>query len=67
MRYLSVTEIAKKWDMSERSVRNYCVRGRVIGAFRTGKTWRIPENAEKPERTNKRKEPSDSRSDQIYL
>ena len=24
MRYLSVAEIAKKWDVSERSVRNYC-------------------------------------------
>ena len=27
MRYLSVTEIAKKWDVSERSVRNYCATG----------------------------------------
>lgn len=56
MRYLSVTEIAKKWNISERSVRNYCAHGRVVGAFLTGKTWNIPENAEKPERTNKKKE-----------
>ena len=56
MLYLSVTEIAKKWDVSERSVRNYCAQGRVNGAFITGKTWSIPENAEKPERINKRKE-----------
>ena len=56
MRYLSVTEIAKKWDVSERSVRNYCAQGRVNGAFITGKIWKIPENAEKPERINKRKE-----------
>ena len=56
MRYLSVTEIAKKWDVSERSVRNYCAKGRVNGAFLTGKTWNIPENAEKPERSNKKKE-----------
>ena len=58
MRYLSVTEIAKKWELSERSVRNYCSKGRVNGAFLTGKTWNIPENAKKPERTNKRKEKS---------
>ena len=56
MRYLSVAEIAKKWNVSERSVRNYCAQGRVIGAFLTGKTWNTPENAEKPERANKRKE-----------
>ena len=56
MRYLSVTEIAKKWEVSERSVRNYCAKGRVNGAFITGKIWNIPENAKKPERINKRKE-----------
>lgn len=56
MRYLSVTETAKKWHISERSVRNYCVQGRINGARLTGKTWNIPENTEKPERSNKRKE-----------
>ncbi|OLR59015.1 cell filamentation protein Fic [Anaerostipes sp. 494a] len=56
MRYLSVTEIAKKWNVSERSVRNYCAQRRVPGAFLTGKTWNIPQNAEKPERLNKKKE-----------
>ena len=56
MGYLSVAQIAKKWDMSERSVRNYCAKGRVNGAFLTGKTWNIPEDAKKPERSNKKKE-----------
>ena len=54
MRYLSVAETAKKWNMSERSVRNYCANGRVNGAFLTGKTWNIPESAVKPERLNKK-------------
>ena len=56
MRYLSVSETAKKWDMSERSVRNYCAQGRVDGAFLTGKTWNIPDGAMKPERANKHQE-----------
>lgn len=56
MRYLSVNEMAKKWNISERSVRNYCSQGRVNGAFLTGKTWNIPEDAEKSQRSNKRKE-----------
>ena len=56
MQYLSVIEIAEKWNVSERSVRNYCAHGRVPGAFLSGKTWNIPENAEKPERINKKKE-----------
>lgn len=54
MNYLSVKDIAKKWNISERSVRNYCAAGRVEGAFLTGKTWNIPENAVKPERSNKK-------------
>lgn len=58
MRYISVAEIATKWNISERSVRNYCANGRVDGAFLIGKTWNIPENAKKPERVNKKeKEP----------
>lgn len=55
MKYLSVKEVALLWNTSERSVRNYCANGRVKGAFLTGKTWNIPENAEKPERSNKHK------------
>lgn len=55
MGYLSVAEIAKKWNISTRSVRNYCAKGRVPGAFLTGKIWNIPENAKKPEQINKQK------------
>ena len=55
VRYLTVIETAKKWNVSERSVRNYCAQGRVEGAFLSGKTWNIPETAEKPERSNKKK------------
>ena len=50
MNYLSVAETAKRWGISERSVRNYCAQERVPGAFLTGKTWNIPEDAEKPSR-----------------
>ena len=50
MGYLSVAETAKKWRLSERAVRNYCAQGRVSGAFLTGKTWNIPEDAQKPSR-----------------
>lgn len=60
MRYLSVAEMAKKWAVSERSVRNYCAEGRVDGAFLAGKTWNIPENAGKPDRANKRREPQET-------
>lgn len=52
MQYLSAAEAAKKWKISERSVRNYCAKGRVEGAVLKGKTWQIPADAEKPQRSN---------------
>lgn len=52
MQYLSAAEAAEKWKISERSVRNYCAKGRVEGAVLKGKTWKIPADAEKPQRSN---------------
>jgi Fic family protein len=54
MNYLSVAETAKRWGMSERTVRNYCAHKKIPGAFLTGKTWNIPQNAVKPGRISKR-------------
>lgn len=51
MKYLNVTEVSKKWNISERSVRDYCNKGRVIGAILEKNRWLIPENALKPERS----------------
>ncbi|WP_253686437.1 MULTISPECIES: Fic family protein [unclassified Treponema] len=50
IRYISVKETAKHWKISERSVRNYCLQGRIIGALLEGKTWKIPSDAKKPRR-----------------
>ena len=55
MDYLSVEKIAEKWGISQRSVRNYCARGRIPQAKLIGKIWHIPADAVKPERANKRK------------
>ena len=54
MRYIGVREAAEKWNVSERSVRNYCSAGRIVGAALEGKTWKIPETAEKPGRKKRR-------------
>ena len=53
MKYLTVKEIAKKWNISDRSVRNYCVIGRIPGAYLKGKIWFIPEDTKKPTRNKK--------------
>ena len=54
MNLISVAECAAKWGVAERTVRNYCAHERIPGAVLKGKTWWIPEDAERPERINKR-------------
>ena len=55
MNYISVSEFSKKWNIPERTVRNYCAIGKIKGAFLTGKTWNIPEDSLLPEKGKKKK------------
>ena len=56
MKYISVAEAAKRWQVSERTARNYCAAGKIAEAFLTGKTWNLPETAQRPDRINKKRE-----------
>ena len=50
MKYISVTQFASKFGISERTARNYCTLGKIEGATLVGKTWNIPAEAELPGR-----------------
>ena len=52
MGYISVIQFAGKYGISERTVRNYCAKGKIEGAFLMGKSWNIPEDAVLPGRKN---------------
>ena len=52
MDYISIAEFAGKHGVSERTVRNWCASGKMEGAFLTGKTWNVPEDASLPGRKN---------------
>ena len=55
MEYISVLEFAKRYGVSERTVRNYCATGKIAGAVLVGKTWSIPSDAELPVRRSKQR------------
>lgn len=42
-------EIAANWGVSERTVTALCKSGKISGAVKIGKSWQIPDDAEKPE------------------
>lgn len=67
MKYVSVAEIAKKWGVSERTVRNYCAEGKIPEAFLTGKTWNIPEDAQRPDRINKKSDEPETLLDVLRI
>ena len=48
MKYLSVTQTAEKWGISQRRIQTLCNEERIEGAVRIGHSWAIPEDAPKP-------------------
>ena len=54
MDFISVTQYAEKYGISERTARNYCAAGKIAGASLTGKTWNIPADADLPKKGKKK-------------
>ena len=48
MEYLSVSQVAEKWEIKQRRIRVLCAEGRISGAYKVGAYWLIPDVAEKP-------------------
>ena len=48
MKYVTTTEIGKRWNLSARRVGILCAEGRIPDVQKAGNTWLIPENAVKP-------------------
>lgn len=46
--YITVKQVAEKWGISDRRVRSLCSQGKITGAYRKGRLWKIPYDAIKP-------------------
>ena len=47
--YMTVKETATRWNISDRRVRMLCMCGKIKGAYKEGREWKIPLDAKKPE------------------
>lgn len=47
--FVTVKVISEKWGISERRVSTLCRDGRIEGAMKSGRSWLVPSNAQKPE------------------
>ena len=57
MEFISVSQFAQKYGISERTARNLCATGKIEGVFLTGKTWNIPVDAVLPQKGKKKISP----------
>lgn len=48
MKYITASEAADKWNISQRRVQILCNQGRIEGVFKLGDAWAIPKEAKKP-------------------
>lgn len=48
MEYLTTVEMSERWNITSRRIGVLCAEGRIEGAIKKGKTWLIPDAAEKP-------------------
>lgn len=56
MQFMTASQAAKLWNISQRRVQILCAEGRIPGVFKLGDAWAIPTNVEKPEDKRKRVE-----------
>ena len=59
MEYMTVSQAAKKWSISQRRVQILCAEGRIPGVFKLGEAWAIPADTQKPE-DKRRKDETDN-------
>jgi len=48
LKYISIKEASKKWNISDRRIRVLCHEGRIEGAVKIGRNWSVPADAVKP-------------------
>lgn len=48
MKYMTTSDAVRKWNISERRIRQLLTEGRIEGAIKIGGNWNIPADAEKP-------------------
>ena len=56
MGYIRVSQATKKLNISQRRVQLLCAENRIEGVFKLGENWAIPDDAEKPKDSCRKKE-----------
>ena len=63
MEYMTASQAAEKWGISQRRVQIMCQQERIKGVFKLGENWAIPADTEKP--VDKRRKMSDYYNEKV--
>lgn len=59
MGYMTASQAAEKWDISQRRVQILCAQHRIEGVFKLGENWAIPDDAIKPDDKRRKADETD--------
>ena len=48
MKFMTASQTAELWKISQRRVQILCAEGRIPGVFKLGDSWAIPTDSSKP-------------------
>lgn len=60
MGFMTASQAAEKWDISQRRVQILCAQNRIEGVFKLGESWAIPDDAPKPDDKRRKNEVKES-------
>lgn len=60
MGFMTASQAADKWDISQRRVQILCAQNRIEGVFKLGESWAIPDDAPKPDDKRRKNEVKES-------
>ena len=46
--YITINELAERWEVAPRTLQMMCAQGKIPGASKFGSVWAVPRDAEKP-------------------
>lgn len=59
VKFITASQAAEKWKISQRRVQILCAEGRIPGVFKLGEYWAIPADIQKPADARRIKETED--------
>lgn len=57
--FMTASQAAKKWQITQRRVQILCANGRIKGAFKLGENWAMPADTQKPMDARKKENKND--------